>query len=43
MNRDTKDSIGVALAFFACLGITGVAILFLWAISDLLKEFLPGE
>jgi len=40
MDRDTKDSLGVVLAFFACLGITGVAMLFLWAISDLLKRVI---
>jgi len=37
MDRDTKDSVGVVLAFFACLGITGVAMLIIWAVSDLLK------
>jgi len=40
MDRDTEDSIGVVLAFFACLGITGGAMLFIWAVSDLLKRVI---
>jgi len=37
MNKDTKESLGVVLAFFGCLALTGGAMLFIWAISDLLK------
>lgn len=37
MESGTKDSVRVVLAFFACLGMAGVAMLFLWAVSELLK------
>ncbi len=37
MDEDTKDSLGAVLAFFACLALTGGAMLIIWAVSDLLK------
>jgi len=40
MERDTADSIRAVLAFFACLALTGGAMLIIWAASDLLKVFL---
>ena len=37
LEGDTKDSIRAVLAFFACLALTGGAMLIIWAVSDLLK------